>query len=232
MRERDDIVALDSSIILHPRVWEASGHVERLQRPARRLPHVQAALPRRPPRRSRARGDPLRQAAVEAAGRDAGLRPDRAAPVQPDVPDARRRGRGDRRRRLPPSRDGAGDLHQLQERRPDRAPQAAVRDRAGRQGVPERDHARELHLPHARVRADGDGVLRAAGRGGRVVPLLGRRRATAGTSATASARATSASARTTPTSSRTTRAARATSSTCSRSAGPSSRGSRTAAPST
>ena len=27
MRERDDIVALDSSIILHPAVWEASGHV-------------------------------------------------------------------------------------------------------------------------------------------------------------------------------------------------------------
>ena len=27
MQERDDIVALDSSIILHPRVWEASGHV-------------------------------------------------------------------------------------------------------------------------------------------------------------------------------------------------------------
>ena len=28
VRERDDIVALDSSIILHPKVWEASGHVE------------------------------------------------------------------------------------------------------------------------------------------------------------------------------------------------------------
>ena len=27
VRERDDIVALDSSIILHPSVWEASGHV-------------------------------------------------------------------------------------------------------------------------------------------------------------------------------------------------------------
>jgi glycyl-tRNA synthetase len=27
VREREDIVALDSSIILHPRVWEASGHV-------------------------------------------------------------------------------------------------------------------------------------------------------------------------------------------------------------
>ena len=28
VRERDDIVALDSSIILHPKVWQASGHVE------------------------------------------------------------------------------------------------------------------------------------------------------------------------------------------------------------
>jgi glycyl-tRNA synthetase len=27
VQERDDIVALDSSVILHPRVWEASGHV-------------------------------------------------------------------------------------------------------------------------------------------------------------------------------------------------------------
>ena len=27
VRERDDIVALDSAIILHPQVWEASGHV-------------------------------------------------------------------------------------------------------------------------------------------------------------------------------------------------------------
>ncbi len=27
VREREDIVALDSSVILHPRVWEASGHV-------------------------------------------------------------------------------------------------------------------------------------------------------------------------------------------------------------
>jgi glycyl-tRNA synthetase len=28
VREREDVVVLDSSIILHPRVWEASGHVE------------------------------------------------------------------------------------------------------------------------------------------------------------------------------------------------------------
>ncbi|HWJ45670.1 MAG TPA: glycine--tRNA ligase, partial [Gaiellaceae bacterium] len=28
VQDRDDIVALDSAVILHPRVWEASGHVE------------------------------------------------------------------------------------------------------------------------------------------------------------------------------------------------------------
>jgi glycyl-tRNA synthetase len=28
VQERDDMVALDSAVILHPRVWEASGHVE------------------------------------------------------------------------------------------------------------------------------------------------------------------------------------------------------------
>ena len=28
VRDRDDIVAIDSAIILHPRVWQASGHVE------------------------------------------------------------------------------------------------------------------------------------------------------------------------------------------------------------
>ena len=27
VQERDDIVALDSAIILHPKIWEASGHV-------------------------------------------------------------------------------------------------------------------------------------------------------------------------------------------------------------
>src|SRR6516162_10903821 len=28
LQERDDIVALDSAILQHPRVWEASGHVQ------------------------------------------------------------------------------------------------------------------------------------------------------------------------------------------------------------
>ena len=28
IQERDDIVALDAAILMHPRVWEASGHLE------------------------------------------------------------------------------------------------------------------------------------------------------------------------------------------------------------
>ena len=136
---------------------------------------MQAPLPGGSPRGSGARGDRLRPEAEQEAGRDAGLRPHRGPPVQPHVQDAHRRRRGDGARRVPAPRDGAGHLRQLQERRADRPAQAAVRDRADREGLPERDHAGELHLPHARVRADGDGVLRPARGGGAVVPLLDRR---------------------------------------------------------
>ena len=38
LQDRDDIVALDSAILQHPRVWEASGHLAGLHRPARPLP--------------------------------------------------------------------------------------------------------------------------------------------------------------------------------------------------
>ena len=47
-----EIVGLDCSIISHPRVWEASGHVGGFSRPDADLPAVQAALPRRPRARS------------------------------------------------------------------------------------------------------------------------------------------------------------------------------------
>ena len=101
IQERDDMVALDSAVILNPLVWEASGHVAGFTRPADRLPHLQAPVPRRP-----ARGRALRQEAVQAAGRDARLRPHRGAPVQPHVRDAGRRdgGRGRRRRTSAPRR--------------------------------------------------------------------------------------------------------------------------------
>ena len=110
----------------------------RLLRPDGRLPHVQAALPRRPDRASA-----LRQAPVEAPGRDARVRPDRAARLQPDVRDVRRRRCArTRARRLSAARDGAGHLRQLQERHLVAARQAAVRHRADRQELPQRDHAR------------------------------------------------------------------------------------------
>ena len=158
LTERDDIVALDSAILQHPKVWEASGPPGGLYRPAGRLQELQAALPRRP-RRSRGavpgEGEP-------AEDRGPPPRAHRGAPVQPDVRDDRRPGQGDRIGRLPSPRDGAGHLHQLQERPPVRAQEAAVRYRPGRQVLPQRDHAGELHLSDPRVRADGDGVLRPA----------------------------------------------------------------------
>ncbi len=49
-----------------------------------------------------------------------------------------------------------------------------VRHRPGRQGLPQRDHARQLHLPDPRVRADGDRVLHPAVGGGRALQDLGR----------------------------------------------------------
>src|SRR5918999_2319282 len=33
VRERDDVVGLDSAILMHPKVWEASGHVENFTDP-------------------------------------------------------------------------------------------------------------------------------------------------------------------------------------------------------
>ena len=174
VRERDDIVALDSSIILHPRVWEASGHVGGFTDP---LVDCRTC-------KLRFRADHLADPEHEElrCGRKPSKRPGETPdcnltePRQFNLMFETRVGRrgGDGLEGVPPSRDRAGHLHQLQERRPAGAPQAPVRHRADRQVVPQRDHARELHLPHARVRADGDGVLRPA-RGGRgVVPLLDR----------------------------------------------------------
>jgi glycyl-tRNA synthetase len=50
--------------------------------------------------------------------------------------------------------------------------QTPVRDRAGRQGVPQRGQPAELHLPVPRVRADGDRVLLPPGRVDEVVSVL------------------------------------------------------------
>ena len=175
------------------------------------------------------------QQAEQAARRDAGLRPHRGAPVQPDVRDARRR----RSRRPAPTvylrpETAQGIFVNFKNVAAARAAEAAVRHRADRQVVPQRDHARAT-----------SSSARASSSRWRWSSSSRRPRPTSGSSywiderialvprATASATEPPAPARrTTPTSSRTTRAARATSSTCSRSAGRSSRASRTAATST
>ncbi len=152
---------------------------------------------------------------------------DRAPPVQPDVRDERRRRRRRFEQGLPPPRDRPGHLRQLQERARHLPREAAVRDRPGRQELPQRDHAAELHLPLARVRADGDRVLLPPRRVGSLVRLLAEDAVRLVRPATASRATGSASATTTRTSSPSTPAPRPTSSTPSRSASASWRGSRT-----
>ena len=150
-----------------------SGPRRRLHRPDGRLPHVRPALPRRPPRQSCRARRSRRKHPGEAPDCDLTEARDFNLMFETTVGP----GEGVRLDRLPAPGDRAGHLHQLQERPAVRAQEAAVRHRPGRQVVPQRDHARQLHLPHARVRADGDGVLRPARRGAATGTRTGSRRA-------------------------------------------------------
>ncbi len=129
------------------------GPPRQLLRPARRLHELQAAVAARQARRPEHVPELRSEEQLHRGPR-----------VQPDVQDPGRAGRGHRGRRVSAPRDGAGDVHQLRAGAADHPQEAAVRDRPGRQELPQRDHAPELDLPHPRVRADGAGVLRAAGR--------------------------------------------------------------------
>ena len=154
LQERDDIVALDSAIIQHPRTWEASGHLAGFTDPLIdcrtcklrfRADHIdQAHCGRKPSKRPGETPDcDLTEARefnlmfettvgpVKEEGSTVYLRPETAQGIFLNF------------------------KNYLQFSR-----KAAVRDRADRQELSQRDHARELHLPHAGVRADGDGVLR------------------------------------------------------------------------
>src|SRR5881227_3051022 len=102
VQERDDVVALDSAIILHPRVWEASGHLEGFTDP---LVDCRTC-------KLRFRADKLEDS---QCGRKPSKHPGEFSecdltepPVQPDVPDDRRAGRGFRLARIPAAGNGAG----------------------------------------------------------------------------------------------------------------------------
>ena len=193
IQERDDIVALDSAIIQHPRTWEASGHLAGFTDPL-----VQCLGKCK----QRFREDHLREAQPRGRAALPGVRrrADRAARLQPDVRDDRRPRRRVRLDGLPAPGDRAGHLPRLQDDAAVLAQAPAVRHRAGRQVVPQRDHAGQLRLPHARVRADGDGVLRAARRGPAVARALARAAHRSGTSGSASTARSCACAPTTRTS--------------------------------
>ena len=170
VQSRDDIVGLDSGILMHPQIWVTSGHVAEFNDPmvecatCKRRYRVDEFAGRRGPRADRAprpgdrrpprAGLPERRRAAE-----------RAAPLQPDAQDVPRPGRGRGCRRLPAPRDGPGHLRQLPERARHGPQEDPLRDRPDRQGVPQRDQPRQLRLPDARVRADGDAVLRPPGDG-------------------------------------------------------------------
>ena len=170
IQERDDIVALDSAIIQHPRTWEASGHLAGFSDP---LVQCLGKCKRR------FREDHLREEA-EARGED----PDKlVCPVCGGELTEPRPFNLMFQTTIGPVKEEGSTVYLRPETAQGifldfkttlavRAQEAALRDRPDRQVVPQRDHARQLHLPHARVRADGDGVLRAARRGRPVARAL------------------------------------------------------------
>ena len=221
VQQRDDVVALDAAILMHPRTWEASGHVESFS-------------------------DPLVQCTGKCKKRwRADHLPESKDGEEPRCPECGGELTEAREFNLMfetfmgPVREGANRIFLRPETAQGifvnfknvlqfAAQEAAVRDRADRQGVPQRDHAAELHLPYAGVRADGDRVLRAARGGGGVAHSAGSTIACAGTPISASVPTTYICARTTRTSCRTTPRRPPTSSTSSRWAGRSSKESPTA----
>ncbi|CAA9232089.1 MAG: Glycyl-tRNA synthetase, partial [uncultured Actinomycetospora sp.] len=161
----------------------------RVHRPTGRVHELPPPLPRRPARRGLRRAHRRPVAGVDRRRGPRPLRPvERAVPqlrharpvhpaarVQHDAQDLPGPGGVRGGPALPAARDRAGHLRQLRQRDVRGAQEAALRHRPDGQELPQRDHARQLHLPHARVRADGDGVLRRARLRRAVAPVLDRR---------------------------------------------------------
>ena len=105
--------------------------------------------------------------------RECARRKDRAARVQPDVSNLRRPGAGRSAiAYLRPETAQAifAQFKNVLETSRQKVPFGIAPDR---QGVSQRGHAAQLHLPLARVRADGTGVFHQAGRGHRSHPRFG-----------------------------------------------------------
>ena len=139
----------------------------RVRRPADRVPAAatSASAPTTCSRRTRTSTAGRRRTAwptssARTAARE-GSSPSRATSTACCAPTSAR-SRTPVRAALPAPGDRAGHLRQLRNVAEHLAQEAAVRHRPDRQELPQRDHPGQLHLPHPRVRADGDGVLRQA----------------------------------------------------------------------
>ena len=179
IQERDDIVALDSAIIQHPRTWEASGHLAGFTDPLVqclgkckqrfRADHLEEHRAKCPvcggdltePREFNLMFETT-IGPVKESGSTVYLRPETAQGIFLDFKTVL----GFARRKPPFGIAQVGKSF-----RNEITPG-------------------QLHLPHARVRADGDGVLRPARRGAAVARALAARRGCSGTSTSASARTT------------------------------------------
>ncbi len=121
VQRRDDIVGLDAAILMAPKVWEASGHIATFTDPL-----VDC---RQCNERFRADQLPASGACPNCGAKDSFTESRQfnlmfktfVGPVEDDTVG-----------RVPASRDRAGHLRQLQERRHDDAQEAAVRYRADR----------------------------------------------------------------------------------------------------
>ena len=128
---RDDIVGLDAAILMAPKVWEASGHVATFTDPLVDCRNC----------KERFRADQLPEsgACPNCGAKDSFTEARQfnlmfktyVGPVEDDAVG-----------RVPAPGDRAGHLRQLPQRADDDAQEAAVRHRADRQVVPQRDHAR------------------------------------------------------------------------------------------
>ena len=170
-------VGVDCAILMNREVWVASGHVGSFNDP---LIDCKAC-------KSRYRADQLIEQVANGVDADDGwsnekleayiaehhvacpqLRQERLhrhPQVQPDVQDLPGRDRGQPRTRsicVPKPHRASSSTSRMSQRTTRK--KRALRHRTGRQILPQRDHSRQLHLPHPRVRADGAGVLLQARR--------------------------------------------------------------------
>ena len=171
VRDREDVVGIDGAILMHPMVWKASGHVSNFADPMVDCKKC----------KKRYRVDEV-EPEYETTGK-----------VPTQCPDPKCKGELTPARKfnlmfethVGPLADSAAKTYL----RPETAQgifanfknvveldahQGAVRHRADRQVVPQRDQPAQLHVPLARVRADGDGVLLQARQRRQVVRVLGR----------------------------------------------------------